>query len=103
MRINPIDPIYRHTKRFRENDRDFLAWLRKQKSAVSGKTPCIAAHYRTAANSGTGIKPLFSAIPLTAEEHNHQHQIGQFNFMPKEIWERLVATYVAKYHEENPR
>ena len=75
-------------------DAKFLEWIRTLPSAFSGKYPCIAAHYRTAANSGTGIKPLFSAIPLTWGEHQLQHQIGQYSFMPRDWWERKVAYYV---------
>jgi hypothetical protein len=81
-------------------DKTFRAWLRTQPSAYSGMSPCIAAHYRTAANSGTGTKPLFSAIPLTVGEHNRQHQIGQYTFMPREWWEEKVAYYLERWKKQ---
>lgn len=80
-------------KRQRENDNDFLAWIRTLPSAISGKRPCIAAHYRTAFNSGVGIKPLYSAIPLTDEEHKYQHHVGQYDFMSRDRWESLTEHY----------
>lgn len=82
-------------------DAKFLAWIRTMPSAFSGKRPTVAAHYRTAANSGTGIKPLFSAIPLTWEEHRRQHDIGQYDFMPRDWWERKVKYYVKVFRERN--
>lgn len=100
-RINSIDPIYRTIKRKRPNDKSFLVWIRTLPSAVSGKSPTIAAHYRTAKNSGIGIKPLYSAIPLTDEEHREQHRIGQFNFIPREKWEELTEHYRERYFTEN--
>lgn len=100
VHINPISPSYRNSKRKRENDNDFLAWLRTQPSALSGQSPTEACHYRTAKNSGIGCKPLYSAIPLTSQEHKLQHSIGQYNFMPRSEWERLVELYVRKYKEQ---
>jgi hypothetical protein len=97
MRINPIDPIYRNSKRKKRNDQAFLGWLRTLPSAVSGGMPCVAAHYRTAANSGIACKPLYSAIPLTDAEHKLQHQIGQYNFRPREWWEKKVEFYVNEW------
>lgn len=88
MRINPIHPSIRSQDRKpRDNDDVFCAWLKLQKSAFSGKRGHIdPAHFRTAMNSGIAIKPLFSAIPLTHDEHATQHRIGQFNFAPREWW-----------------
>ena len=74
-------------------EREYLDWLRTQPSAYSGLfswdggTPfCEPAHFRTAKNSGVGCKPAFLAIPLRHEEHAQQHQVGQFNFRPREWW-----------------
>jgi hypothetical protein len=70
-------------------------WCRKQPSARSGQTNNIVfAHFRTAKNAGIGMKPPFSGIPLTYEEHQTQHQIGQFEFMPREEWERLIKIHL---------
>lgn len=66
-------------------DKMFLDWIRRQPSVVSGKFGayndqgegrCEAAHVRRASNSGTGMKPEYSAVPLTPEEHRLQHQKG---------------------------
>lgn len=41
-------------------------------------------HYRTAANSGTGIKPgSWSTFPACSEHHAEQHRIGQPAFERK--------------------
>jgi hypothetical protein len=87
----------KRTKGNKPNDRAFLDWLKTQPSALTGKTPCDPCHYRTAANSGIGCKPLWSAIPLTREEHMRQHQVGQYNFMPRQWWEMQVAYYLNGY------
>ena len=82
------------------NDDAYLAWLRKQKSAFSGKRPCEACHFRTAANSGVGIKPLFSAIPLTHDEHLEQHRIGTFKFASRSWWESQCAKHLERWKYE---
>lgn len=42
------------------------------------ETPIQVAHIRSAANSGTGIKPHdSSAVPMCVAHHYRQHQIGQ--------------------------
>lgn len=96
-RINPIDPIYRDKKRDKPNDSAYLAWLRKQPSAFSGRTPCEACHYRTSINSGIGIKPLYSAVPLTSDEHQDQHRIGTYKFAARDWWEAQVKKYQIAY------
>ncbi len=56
-------------------DKQYQAFVRTLPSAVSGQTQNIVyAHYRTAKNSGIGIKPVYSGIPLTYVEHLEQHQ-----------------------------
>lgn len=104
MNLTGLPPYQKNTKhrsrgkaRLRE-DREFLDWLKTLPSALSGRGPCDPAHYRTAANSGIGCKPIFSAIPLTRDEHRLQHQIGQFNFMPREWWEEKVRYYIEMWN-----
>lgn len=111
MRINPIDPSERNRKRPKRSktaeshwasefgtDADYQAWCRKRPSAYSGKTDNVVyAHYRTAANSGIGIKPPYSGIPLTLTEHNIQHRIGEYNFMERARWEFLVDKYLNEW------
>lgn len=89
------------------SDKDFLEWVRSQPSAISGGWAvwnmqlgigrCQACHYRTAENSGVGMKPEYSAIPMTADEHRLQHDIGQYAFKPREWWEETVVHYVEKW------
>lgn len=79
-------------------DKEFQEFVRKQPSALStSKKDIVFAHYRTAKNSGTANKPPFSGIPLTFEEHLIQHQIGQFNFMPRWWWETHVNMYLNEW------
>lgn len=78
-------------------DAEFLSWIRKQPSAfsreyseyINGEGRCEAAHVRRVANgSGTAIKPEYSAIPLTKEEHRLQHGKGESTFGGKEFFDR---------------
>lgn len=92
-----VTPKNAKRKSHKENDRAFLDWLKTQKSALSGQSPCDPCHYRTAKNSGVGCKPLFSAIPLTRDEHSRQHQVGQFNFMPRIWWEKMTDFYLQEW------
>ena len=76
-------------------DAEYQEFIRTLPSAYSGKRENIVyAHYRTAANSGTGFKPPYSGIPLTWKEHQHQHQIGQYSFAEKEWWEEKTQEYL---------
>lgn len=76
-------------------DAEFQHFCRTLPSCVSGKSQnVIFAHYRTATNSGTGIKPPFSGVPMTYAEHQHQHQIGQYSFKPREWWEAQVERHL---------
>lgn len=93
----PVTPKGEKRKRQKPHDREYLTWLRLQKSALSGKEPCDPCHYRTAYNSGIATKPLYSAIPLTREEHLRQHQIGQFNFMPREWWDEQLEIHLLAF------
>lgn len=77
------------------SDSDYQAWCRLRPSAYSGKNGQIVyAHYRTAANSGTGVKPVYSGLPLTMQEHQLQHAVGQFHFMERERWQYLVESHL---------
>ncbi len=93
-------PIYQKpTKEDIKDDLRYLSYLRTLPSAISGLKPSLPAHYRTADNSGTGTKPLFSAIPLTDSEHKEQHRIGQYNFMPRDWWEEQVSKHLKMWRE----
>lgn len=84
-------------------DQQYLDWLKTQPSAidggmdydpVTGMSYCDPCHFRTAANSGTGTKPEYSAIPMTHAQHLEQHRVGTFAFRPREWWENQVATHL---------
>ncbi len=69
----------------KKRDKEFLAWLRLQPSCIDGSFSefvhgqgrCIAAHVRSASNSGTSFKPLLCAVPLTERQHSAQHRVGE--------------------------
>ena len=68
-------------------DEAYQAWCRTQPCVISGdkdyseKYPegrCVYAHVRRADNSGTGIKPLYSGVPMKDLYHSaYQHQHGE--------------------------
>lgn len=89
------------------SDDEFLTWLKFQKSAYSGKRDydqasyqsyCVAAHVRrVASGAGTGIKPNYSAIPLTDEEHKLQHLKGESALGDREWWDKKRDKYVLEW------
>lgn len=68
-------------------DKAYQEWCRTQPCVVSGdmdysdKYPegrCVYAHVRRADNSGTGMKPEYSGVPMKNEYHvAYQHQHGE--------------------------
>lgn len=60
-------------------DEEFLAWIRTQKSCVDGNGANIQACHvrRVAAGAGTGIKPPYSAVPMTHPQHHIQTINGE--------------------------
>lgn len=85
-------------------DDQYLEWLRDQASAKSGnkdyydangESYCVAAHVRRVEHgSGTGIKPKYSAIPLTNEEHQLAHQKGDSALGSEDWWSKERIRYV---------
>lgn len=64
-------------------DSRHLAWIRAQPCCVPGCTLCPIHphHVRTAANSGTGLKPSDrETVPLCYRHHHALHQHGQDAF-----------------------
>ena len=81
------------------SDEDYKAWCRTRPSAYNPRnTPSNSkieyCHYRTASNSGIAIKPPYSGIPMTMQEHQIQHRVGTFSFMERERWEYLVLEHL---------
>lgn len=85
-------------------DAQYLAWVKLQPSALSGKFSeyhdngdkyCIPAHVRRVEHgAGTGIKPPYSAIPLTNDEHQQAHQEGDNSIGSNPWWEKKRIKYV---------
>jgi len=75
-----------HRRRRRRNRRcrpardwKYRAWIRSLPSAISGMTPCEAAH--TGNDGGTSMKASdYSCIPLAWSEHAEYHRIGRAAF-----------------------
>lgn len=61
-------------------DPDYLVWIRALPSAVSGKSPCVAAHVRIGWNWGAEKPHDHWAVPLTDEEHKAQHAMSEKRF-----------------------
>ena len=85
------------------SDAAYLEWIRRQPSAhsgefseqVDGEGRCEAAHVRRIeSGAGTSIKPQYSAIPLTHEEHLSTHTQGESYLHPPEWFERERMKYV---------
>lgn len=67
-------------------DADYRLWIQKQPSCLTntfseyledGTGRSIACHVRRARDSGVGYKPPYSYVPMTHEQHLHQHQHGE--------------------------
>lgn len=85
------------------SDVEFRTWVQRQPSAFSGQFSeyinnegrCIAAHVRRVADgAGVNIKPEYSCIPLTDEEHKRQHQHGESALGDSEWWDKMRIKYV---------
>lgn len=94
-------------------DKMFLDWVRRQPSAISGgfgahdesgEGRSEAAHVRRSSNSGTGMKPAYSAIPLTPVEHRMQHEKGYASLGQNKEWAvRKAVECVEKWCKETIR
>ena len=61
-------------------------WIRGLACIVPGcrRSPCQFCHVRSAANSGTGLKPHDSfGVPMCEAHHMEQHRIGQQAFQKR--------------------
>ena len=85
-------------------DDQYLEWVKRQPSAKSGEFSefhddgnayCVPAHVRRVAHgSGTGIKPPYSAIPLTNKEHQLTHTQGDSAIGNEAWWQERRIKYV---------
>jgi len=88
-------------------DAEYLDWVKHQPSALSGdfsewhddgEAYSIPAHVRRVENgSGTAIKPPYSAIPLTNEEHQRTHLHGDSAIGSETWWEQNRVKYVSDW------
>lgn len=81
-------------KSLKAQDKKYLTWLRTQPSCLSRMVPCVSAHVRRARHSGTGYKPLFSAVPLTDEEHRWQSNHGELACFLRFYRGHLIGTII---------
>lgn len=86
-------------------EREYLDWLRTQPSALGTgfdydwnlgliSTP---AHWRTAANAGTAIKPEYLALPLLDAEHKLAHHKGDSAIGTREWWESECEKHLKRW------
>ena len=88
--------------RRRGTDSDYLDWVRTMPSCVTdsygewvdGIGRNEACHVRRSHNSGTSIKPEYSAIPMTHDEHALQHQRGESVFGAPEWYDEQVVHHL---------
>lgn len=88
-------------------DKEYLEWVKHQKSARSGiysehhddgNAYCVPAHVRRVEHgAGTGIKPPYSAIPLTNAEHKMSHDRGDSAIGSEDWWARMRIKYVSDW------
>ncbi len=87
-------------------DKEFLAWVSHQPSVIDGNfnqynpNRNIACHVREISiGSGMGIKPPFSAVPMTNEQHRMQTLYGYNYFHPMSWWKKKRDWMVAQWIE----
>ena len=101
-----LPPHLRRTRKRPHNGRDFpehRRWIRRHSCIVSGcfSTSIECAHYRTAANSGTGQKPAdWWCFPCCTFHHSEQHAIGQNAFESK--YGVSLAELTAEFARRSP-
>ena len=87
---------------FPGTDAEYRAFIQRLPSAISGRFSefvdgegrCEAAHVRRSKDSGTAFKAPFATIPLTNDEHNHQHQHAESGCLERHLggtWSRVGA------------
>lgn len=104
MPKKPSDP---HRRRLLKLDEEFRLWLSYQPSCIDGSWSewdgeawrSIACHVRRVPDCGVGIKPLFSAVPMSFSQHAKQHQLGETALLPQAEFEARAGEYVARWLE----
>ena len=97
-------------------DKQYIEWIIQQPSAIKidGKSTgwdydsnpginqdktrcCDPAHYRDSSETGLGIKPEYSVIPLRHEEHLKQTNEGYSSIGGKEWFQRQRMKYIQEW------
>ena len=90
----------------RAKDKKFREWVSRQPSCISGgysewvngEGRNIACHIRRVSRgAGTGIKPLFSCVPMTNEEHMNTHRFGEEYYHWPEWFDKKADEYLAMW------
>ena len=93
-------------------DKEYLEWVSHQPSCISGDFyhykdgvgRNIACHVRRVSKgAGVGIKPLYSAVPMTNDQHHISHQHGEHGLLNRtnhEVWDKQSA---ARWFNEQAR
>lgn len=72
------------------SDNEYQEWCRGQRCVVTGEydwntdtgeARCEYAHVRRSNDSGVGIKPPYSGVPLCSQVHRQQHQMGELELL----------------------
>ncbi len=80
--MTAFNPPRKRKREKRDNNRKFPAheaFVRRHQCCIPGcrETPVECAHLRTAANSGTGLKPpSWDTVPLCHQHHAKAHSEG---------------------------
>lgn len=87
----------------KRKDHAYLVWLSYQPSWLDGAFSetdrdghqrNVACHVRRSSNSGTGYKPPYSAVPMTAAQHRLQREKGELAcIMAYTKYERFLARH----------
>ena len=87
------------TEQFEAYARTFPSVLTNDyKEYINGDGVSVFAHLRDVSRgSGTGIKPDYSGVPLTQEQHAKQHQHGYDYYNPREWWEAESNKMLCKW------
>lgn len=83
----------------RKRNKAYLAWIASLPCCISGKPgPSQAHHVRLGHHGGMGRKPDDSrALPLSCEQHDRLHRIGEAEFWAGVSPETLIGAYNRTY------
>jgi len=92
-------------------DKPYLEWLKRCPSCLTndfdaygdGEGVADAAHNRKVEDgAGVGIKPPFSAFPLTRQQHSMTHSKGQSYYDKQWVWDKRAVEYLEMWVNDIP-